>query len=139
MQIIYIIMIVLVLALIGAAHLHYRDKVGLAPHQERICADANTADCHHVDQVIVQAVQQKALLIAQADDAETFPVESGADIDTVYHMAESDLTAIGNAVASEHGIHLKRVAGNIYFDEVKTVNELILFLHIQQLGKQSAG
>jgi len=135
MQTPYIIIIVLILAGIGVAHYQYREKVGLTPDEVRICT-ANR-DCHNVHKDLAQAVLDKAHAVAEADDAEAFPIESIDELDTVYTMDAEALEKIRLAVMSELNINAERGAGNRYFDETKTVNELILFLHFQQQNQSS--
>ncbi|ACR14138.1 conserved hypothetical protein [Teredinibacter turnerae T7901] len=64
-------------------------------------------------------------------DGIAFPVQSSDSFESLYKMDPDDLDDIYIEVAEKLGISIKEAEKNPYFEQVKTVKDLVLFLNNQ--------
>lgn len=132
MDVIYIIIVTSILLGIWLIYDHFRmKKIVLARGKPDICSYARSFDYRNVDTKIMRSVYDKVQEWAGTYNGQPFPVQSSDDFDTIYRMDPDDLDDIYGEVAEELGISTERAEENPYYDQVKTVKELVLFLHHQ--------
>jgi hypothetical protein len=132
MVVIYLIIVIFILVTLMAIQNYYRmKKIALERSMQSICSYARSFDYRNVDTKIMRSVYEKVQKWAGTYEGLPFPVQSSDDFDTVYQMDLDDLDDIYWEVADELGISTERSEENPYFDKVKTVKELVLFLHHQ--------
>lgn len=113
-------------------HGHYRMKKFYSEREDaNICAYARSFEYRNVDTKIIRAVYNKVQEWAGNFEGNPFPVRSDDSFDDIYQMDPEDLNDICCEVADELGISAERTEENPYYGEVKSVKELVLFLHHQ--------
>lgn len=113
-------------------HQHYRMKrIYSERGDENICAYARSFDYRNIDTKIIRAVYNKVQEWVGVYEGKSFPVQAEDSFDDIYRMDPGDLNDLCCEVADELGISMKRAEENLYYDKVKSVKELVLFLHHQ--------
>ncbi len=125
----YLIIIAIFILILLAIRYQYNErKAGIPVGSVKVCSPTNANDCHFVDEKIVNAVYAKALAVANADEAQTFPVEVLDDWGTTYEFNQSELAKICQSAANQLNIdiNVQKTA------PLASIHELILFLHTHQ-------
>jgi acyl carrier protein len=132
MEILYIILGFALFISLGAVYQHYRLKsIALNRGEADICAYARSFDYGNVDTKIMRAVFENVQEWVGKYEGKPFPVQANDDFDEIYQMDSDDLDEIYWEVADELGISTDRAEENPYYGKVKSVKELVLFLHNQ--------
>lgn len=132
MEIIYAILIVIVLTTIGMVYDHYRMKrIAVRRGKADICGYARSFEYRNVDTRIIREVFDCVQEWAGVYDGKPFPVQANDCFDDLYRMDPEDLEDIYLEVAHKLCISTEREEDNPYFNQVKNVKELVLFLHHQ--------
>ena len=133
MKTLYIIIGFVILIVFGSIYQYYRlKKIATMRGAADICTYARSFDYRNIDTKIMRAVFEKVQEWAGEFDGKPFPVKADDDFDRIYQMDPDDLDDIYYEVANELGISTERAEDNPYYDKVKSVKELVLFLHNQQ-------
>jgi hypothetical protein len=85
----------------------------------------------------MRSVYEKVQKWAGTYEGQPFAVQSSDDFNTIYQMDPDDLDDIYLEVADELGISTERAEENPYYNQVKTVKELVLFLHHQPRSRNA--
>lgn len=128
----YIIIGLVILMVAGSMYHHYRmKKIASKRGAADICAYVRSFDYRNVDTKIMREVFNKVQEWAGEYEGKPFPVQAEDSFDDIYQMDPDDLDDIFMEVAGELGINTERTEDNPYCDKVKSVKELVLFLHNQ--------
>lgn len=118
-----IVIAIIVLIFLSARHYNSAQNPEQPVGTIKICTQ-NKENCHYVDESIANAVLDKALMIAQRDESETFPTETIADAISNYAYSTADLIEIRDAVVEQQKIALTDC--QIPFSSLET---LIIYLN----------
>lgn len=138
METLYIILFVVFLIVVGAIYDHYRmKKIALNRKEVDICIYARSFDYRNVDTKIMREVFNKVQEWAGSYNKKPFPVQAEDSFDDLYKMDPDDLDEIYWEVADKLGISTDRAEDNPYYNKVKSVKELVLFLDSQPKVKNA--
>lgn len=129
MKLVYFIILAIIVLVSLAIRYHYNEiKAGIPTDTVKICPPSKPNNCEYVDEKIVNAVHARALAIANADEAETFPVEASDDFEATNDFSQSNLNDICLSVAQR----LKIDVSDLNIPPFKSIHAVILFLHAHQ-------
>lgn len=106
-------------------------SIALSRENSTICTYARSFDYRNVDTKIMRAVYEKVQAWAGKYDGVNFPVEAHDCFNEIYNMDPEDLDDIYFEIAEALGISTENPEANPYWNKVKTVKSLVLFLHNQ--------
>ncbi|MDF7802130.1 hypothetical protein P4C99_21845 [Pontiellaceae bacterium B1224] len=95
---------------------------------ESICTFARSFDCHEIDTWIIRAVYEEIQKYLMKDN---FPLKASDRIDEDLRIDREDLDDIAQVIAQRAGYSFDNNESNPYYDEVNTVEDLVLFFHCQ--------
>ncbi|WP_041590078.1 hypothetical protein [Teredinibacter turnerae] len=132
MNYLYIFLAIVLLITAGLVVDHYRmRKIAMSRGKPDICAYARSFDFRNTDTKIMREVYNSVQEWAGKYDGIAFPVQSSDSFESLYKMDPDDLDDIYIEVAEKLGISIKEAEKNPYFEQVKTVKDLVLFLNNQ--------
>ena len=138
METLYVILVILALVVIGTIYSYYRMKrIALSRGEADICSYTRSFDYRNVDTEIMREVFEKVQEWAGTYNDKPFPVQANDNFDDLYQIDPDDLDGIYWEVADKLGISTERAEENPYYDKVKNVKELVLFLHNQPRVKNA--
>lgn len=111
---------------------HYRmTKLVRERGDPNICAYARSFDYRNTDTRIMREVWNELQSYLGKYEGKPFPVEADDLFNETYHLDPDDLDEIYWAVADRLGIDTENPESNPYFNQVKSVRNLVLFLQNQ--------
>lgn len=132
METLYVILLIVSLIVVGSVYDHYRmKKIALSREKANICGYARSFDYRNVDTKIMREVFEKVQKWAGSYKDKPFPVLAEDSFDDLYKMDPDDIDDIYWEVAEKLGISTDRAEDNPYYNKVKNVKELVLFLNNQ--------
>ena len=132
----YVFLLISAILIITASILvdHFRLlKIARSRGKADICGYARSFDFRNTNTKIMRAVFNEIQDWAGRYDGAPFPVEADDSFESLYRMDPDDLDDIYYDIAEELGIGTHEPERNPYFNRVKTVKDLVLFLHEQPL------
>lgn len=132
MSYLYIFLAIILLIIVGLVIDHYRmRKIARKRGEPDICGYARSFDFRNTDTKIMREVYNSIQEWAGKYDGIPFPVQSSDSFESLYKMAPDDLDDIYFEVAEKLGISIEEAEKNPYYERVKTVKDLVLFLNSQ--------
>ncbi len=127
-----IIGIIVFLSVIGAIWNYYRmKKIALKRGEPDICSYARSFNYREVDTKIMREVFNHVQKWAGKYEGIPFPVKAEDCFDKIYKMDPEDLDDIYLDIAKKLGISIEHPEKNPLWNKIKTVKDLVLFLHNQ--------
>ena len=137
MEAMYLIALLVIVGVTYGIYDHYRmRKIVRARGEPNICAYARSFDYRNTDTKIMREVWNELQLYLGEYDGKSFPVEADDLFTDTYHLDPDDLDEIYCAVADRLGIDTENPESNPYFNQVKSVKNLVLFLHNQAISSK---
>lgn len=128
----YLVVFVICAGLIYSVFDHYRmKKIAHDRGDPNICVYARFFDCRNTDTKIIREVWNEVQLYLGTYEGKPFPVEADDLFNETYHLDSDDLDEIYWAVADRLGVDTEYPEINPYFNQVKSVKSLVLFLQNQ--------
>lgn len=128
----YLIALLIVAGIVYGVFDHYRmTSIARDRGEPDICAYARSFDYRNTDTKIMREVWNEVQLYLGGYEGKPFPVKADDLFSGTYHLDADDLDEIYWAVADRLGIDTKNAENNPYFNQVKSVKNLVLFLQNQ--------
>ncbi|MBU2707195.1 hypothetical protein KCM76_14455 [Zooshikella marina] len=106
-------------------------KISHERGEPNICEYARSFDFRNVDTKIIREVWSEIQLSLGNYNGRPFPVKADDTFDSIYKMDPDDLDDIYWSVADRLGIDTENPEGNPYFNQIRSVRDLVMFLNHQ--------
>jgi hypothetical protein len=105
-------------------------KIANDRHEQSICTFARSFDCHQVDTWIIRATYEE-LQKHLNPDFPNFPIQKTDSLEDLLQLEFEDIWDIISGIAQRAGYSMDEAVSNPFFDKLKTVEDLVMFLNYQ--------